>query len=369
MAKHAPPSGHIYGPNTTGNDPACWLTNHPVIGFSHKRWYVLHRSEGLLVGYVRAFIPPSKGNLKQKIDLSHLTDCAAKGSSIHIDLANYRSTIKLSAPDEATAVDWAKMIKLEAHTQGIENPLNLEVQAACQGGLPANSDEDGLYSKYQDFKCAGTDLEPADSGNDGLGVGYMDLPADGSTGYMDLQVGGAGAADGCQGGYMDIPPPTQPSASSSSEMPKFNASGKQRPSRPKRPPRPARPGASPQVAGGGGGADEGPGYMDVKFGGANAVAADGSHGGYMDLQVGGAGAVAADGDGGYMDIPVGGATAGAGFVHMPPPLADSVTTDQAYLDVSIEGADTNGVGASGGAPDAVHYLATTAAEPETVAGE
>ena len=302
-----------------------------------------------------------------------MTDCAAKGQHIHIDLANQRSTIKLTAPNETTAVDWAKMIKLEAHTQGIENPLNLEVQAACQGAI--SSGDDALYSKYQDFKCAGDEEEegePSDAGNDGQGVGYMDLPAgqDGS-GYMDIPQGGSGYMDLPQGGsgYMDLPQ----GGVAAEQLPdleaaaKFNAAGKQRPSRPKRPPRPARPSSEPE-----GGAD-GPGYMDVKIGGTNSAhAADGP--GYMDVKIGGTNSAhAAEGNGGPAGV----------FVHVPPPVADAdgdddnaygngnkvaaaaSTDDQAYLDVTAEaGVDSAGVGASGGAPDDAHYLATTAAAPE-----
>ena len=54
----APPSEHIFTP--TDKDPATWLRYSPLIGFSNRRWYVLHRKEGMLMGYVKAFIPPAK---------------------------------------------------------------------------------------------------------------------------------------------------------------------------------------------------------------------------------------------------------------------------------------------------------------------
>ena len=103
---------------------------------------------------------------------------------------------------------------------GIDNPLNLEVQAVCVK-TPAQLEQEALYSKYQDFKCAGTDVDRNDTG--AIGVGYMDLPAN------------VGGAEGGGVGYMDLPAAGE--APAPAPVPaKRNASGKARPPRPGPPP-------------------------------------------------------------------------------------------------------------------------------------
>ena len=131
---------------------------------------------------------------------------------------------------------------------GISNPLNLEVQAACAKSpeqLKAEREQEELYSKYQDFKCAGADVDRDDNGAGG--IGYMDLPSaagnDGDgPGYMDIPVSGAagaGADDGPGPGYMDLLQGGSAPALAPAPAPtKLNAAGKVRPARPGRPSRP-----------------------------------------------------------------------------------------------------------------------------------
>ena len=79
------------------------------------------------------------------------------GKRLEISVAKGRSTFRLAADDEKTAMDWTRMIQHESHLTGIENPLNQQVQAAFKEAQANKTKIDDVFSAYQDFQHAGVD--------------------------------------------------------------------------------------------------------------------------------------------------------------------------------------------------------------------
>lgn len=149
------------------SDPSIHFIKQPAfLGRKKRRWFVLHRASHVLAYYALPFIPPQKGALKGVINLAEIVDVNAFGARLEIKVARGRSAYKLLADSEKVARDWAALIRIEAHTSGLANPLNAAVQKAT---TTAAAPEDSLYTEYGGFKFANenpelyTDYNPGNS--------------------------------------------------------------------------------------------------------------------------------------------------------------------------------------------------------------
>eukprot|EP00040_Diaphanoeca_grandis_P037040 m.239431 g.239431 ORF g.239431 m.239431 type:complete len:424 (+) comp33745_c3_seq3:83-1354(+) len=134
------------------SDPSIHFVKQAAFfGRKKRRWFVLHRNSHILAYYVRPFVPPAKGEIKGIINLAEVVDVNSFGARLEIKVARGRSTFKLLADSDKIAHDWSSLIRMEAHTSGLNNPLNQNVQKACGTNTKT---EDPLYTEYGGFKFA-----------------------------------------------------------------------------------------------------------------------------------------------------------------------------------------------------------------------
>eukprot|EP00039_Didymoeca_costata_P022585 m.4791 g.4791 ORF g.4791 m.4791 type:complete len:379 (+) comp3103_c0_seq1:40-1176(+) len=339
--------------HTDRKDPAVWLVKQPaMMGRARRRWFVLHRHSRILAYYSKSFIPPARAPLKGIIKLSEVTSVDCIGKRIEIGIAKGRVPFKLAADDEKTARDWSKFIKHEAHTMGIDNPLNRAVQEAC--GDKSKDAVEEMYSEYQDFKHAGEDAERGETGNyndftPNSNINSPTGPAHETSNYNDFTPNAA------------VRSPTNRQA----QPQKKNSKGLARPERP-RPPPPASKteqpnyidipvsttrnsgtfqsvGAVPQTQQSG--VDESQNYLEIPVGGANNTSGAGpvdESQNYLEIPVGGSGTseqkassqntAGVDESQNYLEIPVGGSGASENNAS-----GDKIDESQNYLEIPVGG--------------------------------